>query len=325
MVIGQTYPSVTAREILDRCGETTILARYFGVTSLPCCISSPLREDRRPSFQLYLSSGGHVRFVDYATGERGSLLDLLCRCWRCTIRQALAAVYSMVAAPAAAGNRLAGSAPPVKVSAERSGLKVAVRPWRQYDFDYWASYGVGRRWLLYADIHPVSHEIIVKDGRQYTFSCDKYAYVFVERKDGRVQLKLYQPFNTAGFKWRSKMGRSVIGLWTKIPERGDRVVICSSLKDALCLCANLRIPTLCLQGETCGMSGSAVSELRRRYGKVFISFDTDAPGLKDGERLAAATGFTNIVPDLGTEKDYSDYYKSLSNKEDFKKLKLLFV
>jgi hypothetical protein len=57
---------------------------------------------------------------------------------------------------------------------------------------------------------------------------------------------------------------------------------------------------------------------------VFICFDTDKPGRKDADKLAKETGFTNIIPDLGIYKDLSDYYKSLKNKEDFKKLETLF-
>lgn len=120
------------------------------------------------------------------------------------------------------------------------------------------------------------------------------------------------------------MDGSVVGLWTKVPEYGDRIVICSSVKDALCLSCQLHIPAICLQGEGYNMSDTAIKELKRRYKKVFICFDTDDPGKEDSKELAKKTGFTNIIPDLGKEKDLSDYYKSLKNKEDFKKLETLF-
>lgn len=120
------------------------------------------------------------------------------------------------------------------------------------------------------------------------------------------------------------MDSSVISLWTKVPEYGDRIIICSSLKDALCISCNLHIPAIAPQGEAYNLSETAVNELKRRYKKVFICYDTDAPGLKDAEKLAEQTGFTNIVPDLKGDKDISDYFKSLDNKEDFKKLETLF-
>ena len=72
------------------------------------------------------------------------------------------------------------------------------------------------------------------------------------------------------------------------------------------------------------MSKTAVKELKKRYKKIFICYDTDAPGKADARKIAEETGFCNVVPDLGKSKDLSDYYKSLKNKEDFKKLEELF-
>lgn len=120
------------------------------------------------------------------------------------------------------------------------------------------------------------------------------------------------------------MDASVIGLWTKIPEYGDRVVICSSIKDALVISCQLHIPTLCLQGEGYSMSDTAINELKRRYKKIFISFDTDEAGRKDGEKLAKRTGFTNIVPNLGTEKDFSDAFKKYGKEWFINNLENLF-
>lgn len=121
------------------------------------------------------------------------------------------------------------------------------------------------------------------------------------------------------------MDKSTIGLWTKIPKYGDKVIICSSIKDALCVSCNLHIPAICLQGEGYDMSDTAINELKRRYTRVFICFDTDQAGLEDGKKLAERTGFVNIVPDFGKEKDFSDYYKSLEDKKQFQKLKELFT
>jgi hypothetical protein len=210
-------------------------------------------------------------------------------------------------------------------------IQVVVRPWHDYDYQYWEEYGIGKKWLRYAEVYPISHKIVTKKenvqdkGKRYIFPADKLAYVFVEKKEGNVQLKIYQPKNKNGFKWCSSMDSSVISLWTKVPEYGDRIVICSSLKDALCLSANLHIPAIAPQGEGYSISDTAANELRRRYKKVFICFDTDKAGLEDAEKLAKQTGFIKVIPNFGKEKDISDYWKSLSDKTQFKQLEQLFI
>ena len=104
-----------------------------------------------------------------------------------------------------------------------------------------------------------------------------------------------------------------------MPSTGDRICICSSLKDALCLWANTGIPALAIQGEGYGISDTAVNELRRRFKKVFICLDNDEPGKKDATHLSSKTGFINIVlPQFNGGKDISDMFKVLKDKEKFK-------
>lgn len=67
------------------------------------------------------------------------------------------------------------------------------------------------------------------------------------------------------------------------------------------------------------MSDTAISELKRRFKKVYILFDCDEAGLIDGEKLSKQTGFTNVVlPKFEGGKDVSDLYHSLQDKNKFK-------
>ena len=156
-----------------------------------------------------------------------------------------------------------------------------------------------------------------------TFKADKYAYSYVERKEGKITLKIYQPFNKKGFKWTNKHDSSVISLWTKVPEKGDKICICSSVKDALCLSANTNIPAIAIQGEGYSISKTAINNLKERYKNIYILLDNDAPGIKDAEKLAKETGFINLVlPIFEGGKDISDLYKILNNKQKFKQILL---
>lgn len=332
MVVGKTSSSISKKELLNKYSETQILATVFPyITEIPCVICSPLRVDHNPSFSIYMH-GNHVRYKDLAySSVQGGLVDLLSAYWNCSLKQTIEKISKlMIKKDSITLKQKQEKVLVSKSSHKTSQIEVKVRPWRDYDYEYWQSYGITKPWLKYAEIYPISHEIITKKDKEtginkrYVFPTEKYSYCYVERKEGKLQLKVYQPYNTKGFKWCSKMDSSVIGLWTKIPKQGDRVIICSSLKDALVVSCQLNIPTLCLQGEGYSMSDTAIRELKKRYKKIFISFDTDEAGIIDGKKLAERTGFTNVIPNLGTEKDFSDFYKSLENKNQFKQLKQLF-
>lgn len=301
--------------------EADIAAYYLGVTSIPCLIASPLRQDRRPSFSLFSNNGEEVGFLDYSTREHGSIIDLLMRMWNCSFVEAKRRIANDLGDTklnTSIGKGSYSSRIPIRTNSGID-LQCKVREWRDYDIEYWNSYGISIEWLKYADVYPISHKIVIKDDISYVFGADKYAYAYVEFKEGRTTLKIYQPFNTRGYKWANRHDRSVISLWTKVPKEGNRVCICSSLKDALCLWANTGIPALAIQGEGYGMSNTAISELKRRFKQVYICLDNDKVGLEDALSLASKTGFTNVVlPQFQGGKDISDLYKVLNNKDKFK-------
>ena len=187
-----------------------------------------------------------------------------------------------------------------------------------YDIEYLNSYGISLNWLKYADVYPISHKIVIKNNNKLIFGADKYAYAYVEHKEGKVTLKIYQPFNKNGYKWSNKHDMSVISLWTKVPEYGDKICICSSLKDALCLWSNIGIPSIAVQGEGYNISNTAINELKRRYKKIYICFDNDKAGIVDAEKLSKSTGFINVVlPIFEGGKDISDLFKTLNDKNKF--------
>ena len=321
MVIGQTSSSISITELFEKYSEVQILTTVFPeVTEIPCTISSPLRVDKNPSFSIYLDNNNHIKFKDFGDSEcRGSLLDLLCRKWGCSFHQVFDKILKVMQEKE--GNDATIKPKQIKIltrkeSSELTKIQVVVRPWKDYDYEYWASYGIEKQWLRYSEILPISHKIVTKKGEdgktaKYIFPSAKYSYVYVERKEGVLSLKIYSPFEKK-HKWCSKMDASVISLWTKIPEYGDKCIICSSVKDALCISCNTHIPAIAPQGEGYNISETAVRELKRRYKEVYISFDGDSAGTKDAKKLSKSTGFKIIqCPTLETPEADNPAVKNL--------------
>lgn len=301
--------------------EADIVAHYFNVYSLPHLMKSPLRSDKFPSFALYSPNGVEVNYRDFGTQESGTIWTLLSRLWSCSYEEVLRKVYNDLGS-ISYRDVILHEGRQSKVSIGTSSvteLRCKVRAWEKHDLEYWESYGISLEWLKYADVYPISHKIVIKDGQSFIFGADRYAYAYVEFKDGKTTLKIYQPFNCNGYKWSNNHDKSVISLWTKVPLRGKQICICSSLKDALCLWANTGIPSIAIQGEGYGISNTAVAELRKRYGKIYICLDNDEVGLQDAKLLSEKTGFENIIlPSFTGGKDISDLYKVLNDKEKFR-------
>lgn len=304
-------------EVMERVSQADLLSHYLGIDTLPALVNSPLRNDHHPSFFIYSPDGNKVFYRDYATGDVGDIYSLLQKQKSMSFAELIRSISSekvfqkssLTLNPSKA-NRFPKKSP--------SDLRVKIRDWEDYDIAYWESYGISLKWLKYVEVYPISHKIIYKDNQRYVFHAAKYAYVFVERKEGKVSLKVYQPkVKDKTKKWMNSNDASVVGLWAKIPQTGNQLAICSSLKDALCLWANTGIPAIYVQSETTGLSQTAQEVLRKRYKHIYICFDNDEPGLRDGEKLSAETGFDNVVlPKFSEGKDISDLYKA-KGKEVF--------
>lgn len=305
-------PSVSLEDILTTVSELDILNYYFKIDNIPCIISSPLRLDNHPSFGLYSIDGKKIHWTDLATKDRGGVFDLLGKYWKKSYSDVLIHIFNDL--PNITKTNICNITSKSKIISTKEyvsniDLQCKVREWKQHDLEYWQSFGINIKWLKYADIYPISHKIIIKEDRKMVFIADKYAYAYVEFKEGNVTLKIYQPFNKK-YKWSNRHDRSVISLWTKVPEYGDKICICSSMKDALCLWANTGIPAIAIQGEGYVISETAINELKRRYKEVFILLDNDNVGLTDGKKLSEQTGFTNLVlPYFKGGKDISDLMK----------------
>jgi hypothetical protein len=311
----------SVNEVKQRVSQTALLQRYLGVESLPALICSPLRADRHPSFFIYSPDGNKVLYQDYATGDHGDIFDLL----KIRLNLSFAELIHEITRDKQLGN-ISISTINKRYNKPHTpvDIKVKIRGWEQRDIDYWKSYGISLKWLQYAEVYPISHKIIYKDGQRYAFHAAKLAYAFVERKEDKVSIKVYQPLSKR-FKWTSSNNGSVIGLWTKLPQRGNKVVICSSLKDALCLWANTGIPAIYLQSETTTMSATAQSVLKSKFKRIYICFDNDPPGLADARSLSSTTGFHNVIlPQFPQGKDISDLYKALGKEEFLKIINPLF-
>ena len=313
-------------DIMKRVSHADLLSHYLGINSLPVLINSPLRKDTHPSFFIYSPDGERVLYKDYATGDYGDIYSLLQNKDNISFSELLHKISLEKSFQKSESNLLSNTSPIKRYTKSSRELRVKTREWRKFDIEYWQQYGISLEWLKFAGVYPISHKIIYKDGHRNVFHAAKYAYVFVEKKEGKVSLKVYQPLvEDKRRKWDNSNDASVVGLWTKIPNRGEKLVICSSLKDALCLWANTGIPAIYVQSETSKMSMTAQLILKHCYKHVFICFDNDAPGLKDGQSFAATTGFKNIVlPSFPEGKDISDLFKARGKEEFIKIIKPLF-
>jgi hypothetical protein len=307
-------------DVLSKVTQEDIIYFYLGVQHLPMRIPSPLRKDSNPSMGLFYSRDGKICYHDFATHETGTYITLLAKIYGIPWEEMVNNIYENLVLN---GNPLSTT---IQVGSSHSfsrkpknltrDLKVRIREWKAWDKEYWLSYGIGKRTLKLCNVYPISHIFFLKeDGTESVMEADKYAYAYVEYKDGNPSIKVYQPFNTK-FKWISKHKSDVWDLWQQLPDSGDILIITSSRKDAMCIWENTGIPACGLQAESYLPKEHVVEELKNRFKRIYVLYDNDFTqevnrGHEYGKLFAETFGLTQIeLPIRLGSKDSSDLCKS---------------
>lgn len=325
--------SITINNILEVVTEEQILNYYLGITKLNGNMSSPLREDSKPSF-AFKKYNDSIYYKDFALNISGNIYDLLMKYFNISYYELLEKMYLDLDKIRKSSNNdfvltHNNKSKHKKNSLTLSNIKVIYREYKNYDIKYWEQYGISLEYLKLSNTYPISTIIIEKDDKILHIPADKYAYVFIEYKDNKQSIKIYQPFSK-DYKWISKHDQSVWDLWSKLPDKGKYLIITSSRKDALCIWENTGIPAISLQAESYLPKKHVVQQLKDRFEYIFVLYDNDFtkinnPGEKAGNEIAKTFNLRKLtLPiELG-EKDTSDLCKKYGrNKVKTTILKLI--
>ena len=306
MSFGKCKQSICLDDILNKVSEVDILNHYLGISALPILINSPFRQDNNPSVSVFINNNNDVIFKDFGTHKSYNLWSFLEEYWHCDYEGVLTKLYNDLCNIKNVSGKL-------NITRQRqyihksSKIEVTIREWREYDLEYWNSYGISAEWLKFGRIYPIS-QIFINNNR---FPAEKYAYVYIEKKDGIISMKVYQPFSER-MKWLSKHDSSVWDLWDRLPQKGNKLIITSSRKDALCIWSNTGIPSLCMQGEGYIPKEHVIQQLKDRFEVVYVLYDNDFQsdinnGRLFGQSLANRFGLKQIeIPTEWKCKDISD-------------------
>ena len=306
--------------------DRDILRRYMGLKNIPCSISSPLREDdNHPSFSL-TERNGTVFWHDFGTGEGGTTITLMAKLWNVSYTEALLKIKFDSGEPIPRVGLVRKYKGKVHLT-KSSSLKVKVREWKDWDREFWNSFGISEQFAKWCNVYPISHAFFTRpddNGKEFT-TCvpmDKYAYAYFEWKDGKESIKLYQPYSTT-MKWLSKHDSSVWDLWKQAfwfakEKSDDAVIITSSRKDAMCLWYNLGVPAMALQGEGYLPKPQVMQQVLDRFKIVYIWYDNDYSHTKDNPGQDNAKKLMELYPQLHNicipsdlmSKDPSDLVKN---------------
>ncbi len=188
------------------------------------------------------------------------------------------------------------------------------RTWNKEDANFWSKYLISKKILIKFAIEPISH-FWINNSR---FTCKSITYAFKFRN----RYKIYSPYEEKN-KWLSNTNKTDVQGYNQLPNKGERLIITSSLKDVMCLHA-AGYHSIAMQSEMQIPSEKLISELKQRFNTIEILYDNDFnkqnnPGQTMAKKICDLYGFKNIyLPNKFKSKDPSDLVAKVNSFNELK-------
>lgn len=289
--------NITPEKIFRRVDQMDIYRHYIGDVKLKEMICSPLRaDDTDPSFRLYVAPNGDIRFVDYGSGMRGGVFDLVAQLNPgLNFKNVLLKVWNDLECFSVA--ELPQARRRVKRDRLYPELKVRTRNVTSEDVAYWNSFGITGDTLNRFGVYPIDRFWL--DNALFVCRTQAFAYDLIS------EWKVYRPFEE---KMRFVAGGPALQGYNRLPEKGEICVIQKSYKDVMLL-HEFGIPSFAPQAESVDVPEGKMNDILSRFDKVFVWGDPDNSGKMFNERHQTLYGVTPVMNDDGETKDITDHCK----------------
>jgi hypothetical protein len=298
---------ITKEELLKKYSDYDIFKYYLGDFELGDTYHSPLRhDDSIPSFNIFYSKRhGCLLFKDFA-GRRGDCIRFV---------QYLLGLKSYNEAIQRINSDMNTSTPIRNIdyvktySSEKSSsyIEVVTRPWKNIDFEYWASYGISFPTLTKYHVAPIIGYYI----NDFYIETKGLTFAYIEYKDDKYTYKIYRPYASKVNKWRTNHPFGVHQGYRQLPDKGNLLIITKSLKDVMSIDENLKIASIGIQAESTFIKQTVIDEYKNRFNKVITLFDNDRQGIMQAENYTKMYDIPSIfIPIEYGSKDFSDLVKN---------------
>jgi hypothetical protein len=292
-------------------------------------ISSPLREDKNPSFGYFYSpSSNEICFNDFVLGG-GDFVKFVQLKFGINFFEALSKIVvdfnlqdKFLFKPITKTKRNDfkklnyTDRESLLENSDVSKIGIKTREYLMKDLKYWMQYNIDHEILNKYRVKPIQYIFI--NGKPIL--ADSFAYAFKEYKDNSFTYKIYQPFNKK-YKWLTNHDSSVWQGWTQLPEKGEALIITKSLKDVMSIVNTTGIPAVSLQTESSKPKAVIIDELKSRFDIIYLLYDNDFDkevnwGRSLSIELSNLFNLSRLeIPDKYQSKDFSDLIKNKGKKE----------
>ena len=273
--------------------------------------------ERTPSMWIFADKGQY-KFKDFSTGKGGNKIDLVKELFSIDYSKAVFKIGQDYNKFITEKGEYSQST--IKPEAKYKVDGVMVREWNNYDKKFWLQFNIGEDILdKYNVIALDFYHMVKEDEKKRDIITIKQTGIYSYwNKTGEVY-KIYQPRNKK-FKF-IKVKPHLQGI-DQLEYNEPYLVICSSLKDAMCLKQfGYNIEVIAPDSENTVIKPYIIENLKKKYKKVVTLFDNDVAGhnaVNKYKQLYDIKGTwldsSKDIADLVKEKGFADAHKEIKVK-----------
>jgi 5S rRNA maturation endonuclease (ribonuclease M5) len=318
---------LTKKTLLKYVSDYEIFKKYWKRDfQLGVMYMSPIRNEDRPSFNVFRHYNGNLLFKDFA-GEIGDCFRFVATLKNIKVNDALALIAEDFDVKLDEENFERTPEIVMIGNKERSLIEIRIQPFQLKDVMYWDQYGITGKTLKKYGI--VSLEKFKVNGSKWFENGSNhliYGFIFDD------STKIYKPLDSNGYKWISNCSSKTLQGYDQLPLVGDKLVITKSLKD-VCALDEFNVPSIAPHGETVGLSEEIIKDLKKRFREILVLYDPDKTGYTHSEKLCERWGLKRFFVQskaciwkksnttYGSVKDFSDFRCEFGEEAAIKLLK----
>ena len=268
--------------------------------------------EKTASFCIYMVNDGYY-FKDFSSGKGGNALQFVKDYFDLNVSAAAAKMLKDYNEYMMTG-KIDDDIRNFKKQSKYQVTSYIKRGWTKDDADFWTKYSICSEVLAKYNVVPVESYTMTKDDKDTLVITGKNLYAYT-RLDGTVY-KMYQP-KVADHKFL-KVKNYIQGT-DQLKFDQPNLVICSSLKDAMCLTKfGYNLEVVAPDSENTLIPPGAIAMYKLKYKAICTLFDNDTAGIKAVDKYKEEYGIPGIV--LPMSKDLSDSVRDYGIPETRKAL-----
>jgi len=262
-------------------------------------ISSPLpnRIDKRPSFGIYSTRQGDIRFKDLATGVNGNKFEFVKQLFSLSFQEACIKViedfnldipYTKSKSSRTIERTVSTLPKKEKIKVNRIKLTVAIRCnsknipiYTKQDIVYWKKRKIDNVPYRLKRNRTYSARMVYRNGVSFWgYLKNNPIYAYLYKHNGINYWKVYRPLSKdKSMKFYNDMKGitpyCIDGIWN-LPEKGDILIITKSRKDVICLDElGFNVIGIAAEGNTKPIANEIYNNLLGRFNNIYLLYDND--------------------------------------------------